>query len=557
MNFFEHQAKARSQTGLLVFLYILAVGAIVFSIDAVVLNLARIASDRPLAHADETALMGLSTLGTLLVILLGTIYRVVQLSAGGHAVAQMLGARLLDMDSKQADERRLINVVEEMAIASGIPVPGIYVMEENHINAFAAGFKPQDAVVAVTRRTIEKLTRDELQGVVAHEFSHIFNGDMKLNLRLMGVLNGILFIGLIGRGTLRLLAESHHHDDDKDSKVTVLAFVVGIALTIIGFAGVFFGRLIQAAVSRQREYLADASAVQFTRNPKGIGGALKKILAETEGPLAGKNVEFVSHMFFTSAMTSLFATHPPLVDRIKAIDADWEELPPERKATTPEAAVKSVGRVSEKQLAYAVGILDEIEKSEVPVRTPEGAQAAVLSVLDGTSPVERKAQFPLVCLALPHLRRLGAEEKKSFLEKMDALIHADGRVTPFEAAVEAAVKHALAPARERVIFYTLKPLAEECSYALSVLSSGPEAFARGAARLPDVKGLGFVDAAGDRYRKLSHSLTKLSGVSPSQKRLLLEACVECALHDEQISDDETELLRVVSEVLGCPLPPLV
>jgi Zn-dependent protease with chaperone function len=218
-------------------------------------------------------------LGTFAVVGLASLYKWKEFSAGGAAVAESVGGKLVSPQTTDLAERRLLNVVEEMAIASGIPMPAVYVLEnEPGINAFAAGLTTNDAVVAVTRGTLNKLTRDELQGVIGHEFSHILNGDMRLNLQLGALVFGILVIGLAGRGVLWALTHGRVRSNNKNSGGVILAIsFVGLALLIIGYVGYFFGRLIQAAVSRQREFLADASSVQFTRNPEGLTGALKKI----------------------------------------------------------------------------------------------------------------------------------------------------------------------------------------------------------------------------------------------------------------------------------------
>ena len=259
-----------------------------------------------------------ATVGTLSVIALGSGFKTLELAQGGSTVATMLGGRLVDPTTSDPDERKLRNVVEEMAIAAGVPVPQVYLLpEERGINAFAAGHSTSDAVVAVTAGAVRLLTRDELQGVIGHEFSHILNGDMRLNLRLMGIIFGILCLTVIGRVLLYTRSRS-----SKDKNPLPL---LGLALIVIGWVGVFFGRLIQAAVSRQREFLADASSVQFTRNPAGLAGALKKIGGlEFGSKLEAAHAEEASHMFFGNGMGESFFhmmdTHPPLAERIKAID---------------------------------------------------------------------------------------------------------------------------------------------------------------------------------------------------------------------------------------------
>ena len=228
------------------------------------------------------------------------------------------------------EERRLVNVVEEMAIASGVRIPEIYVLPEEGINAFAAGFSTDDAAIAVTDGCLKTLNRDQLQGVIAHEFSHILNGDMRLNIRLIGLLFGILLLAITGQILLRstLYSGGRRRDSKSGGAVMVIA-LVGLALILIGYIGVFFGRLIQSAVSRQREFLADASAVQFTRNPDGLAGALKQIGAHASGSVLRNNhATEASHLFFANGLQSsfmnLFATHPPLVERIRAIDPSFD-----------------------------------------------------------------------------------------------------------------------------------------------------------------------------------------------------------------------------------------
>ena len=275
MNFFEHQEAARRLSRRLVVLFALAVVAIVIAVNVIATVAYLGLFPPPLPRGFYLT----NTLVTLLMIGAGTWWETARLASGGEAVAQMIGARRVDPSTRDLLERRLINVVEEMALASGTPVPRLYVMEnEQSINAFAAGHSLHDAVIAVTRGTLARLTRDELQGVIGHEFSHILNGDMRLNIRLIGVLFGLLMLSMFGRFMLEIGRGS------RDSRGALAVLVVaGVALWILGYVGVFFGRLIKAAVSRQREYLADASSVQFTRNPDGIGGALRKIGGLTQG----------------------------------------------------------------------------------------------------------------------------------------------------------------------------------------------------------------------------------------------------------------------------------
>jgi Zn-dependent protease with chaperone function len=320
MNFFEHQAKARSSSTRMVVLFALAVGGIVLAVDLAVLLLL---GTQLGSASGATGLLLASTVGTLAVIGLGSMYRMASLRDGGESVALQMGATAVPEDTGDFQLRRLRNVVEEIAIASGVPVPKLYVMEhEAGINAFAAGYSPSDAAVAVTRGALDRLNRDELQGVIAHEFSHILNGDMRLNIRLMGTLFGIMMLSLIGQ---RVLIYGRGGRSKEGNAILVIALVA----LVIGSIGAFFGRMIKAGVSRQRELLADASAVQFTRQTTGLAGALKKIGGLHEGSqLTDKSkAEEVSHMLFGEGLSvsSMFATHPPLLQRIRLLDPSFNE----------------------------------------------------------------------------------------------------------------------------------------------------------------------------------------------------------------------------------------
>ncbi|MBI4622709.1 MAG: M48 family metalloprotease, partial [Verrucomicrobia bacterium] len=345
MDFFEAQARAKKRTSRLVALFGLAVLGTIFAGYLVALLVVLQTEERRSGHPVyvEQEHPGRPShrywrpdvftpiaLGTIIVVGLGSVYKWWQFRHGGATIAESLGGRQVDPQTTDLAERRLLNIVEEMAIASGVPVPAVYLLnDEPSINAFAAGLTTSDAVVAVTRGTLEKLTRDELQGVVGHEFSHILNGDMRLNVRISAILFGILLIGLIGRTILHNVSRSRLRGAGKSPAPIVGLVGFGLALLIIGYIGYFFGRLIQAAVSRQREFLADASAVQFTRNPAGLGGALKKIGGYALGSLiiTSKGTD-LGHFFFgqafRSGFTGVWSTHPPLTERIRAIDPQFD-----------------------------------------------------------------------------------------------------------------------------------------------------------------------------------------------------------------------------------------
>jgi Zn-dependent protease with chaperone function len=340
MDFFASQDAARRKTLWLIFYFILAVVAIVVFLY-VVACLALVGAEAQAQDAMpevtpsrfwQPFLLLVVTVVTVGIIGFGSVYKSLELAGGGEQVAVLLGGRRIQPNSTDPAERRLLNIVEEMALASGISVPPIFVMdEEPGINAFAAGFTPNDAVIGVNRGTLEYLNRDELQGVIAHEFSHIFNGDMRLNLRLIGLLHGILLISIIGYFVMRISGisgggRSSSRGGKQGGALPLL--ILGLAMWIIGSIGLGLARLIKAAISREREYLADASAVQFTRNPEGISGALKKIGGLMEGSrVSHPEAETASHMFFGPAKRSLAgltATHPPLVMRIRRIEPTFD-----------------------------------------------------------------------------------------------------------------------------------------------------------------------------------------------------------------------------------------
>jgi Zn-dependent protease with chaperone function len=324
MNFFERQQQVRRMSARLVVLFAIAVIGIMLAVD---LAVAWAFDAFSMSAGGLGVLMGLTSLATLAAIALAALFRMVGLRGGGGKVARELGGILVPQDTADPQLRRLRNVVEEIAIASGVPVPEVYLLpQEDGINAFAAGWSTSDAAVAVTRGALESLNRAELQGVIAHEFSHVVNGDMRLNIRLMGLLFGILFLSVIGRTLAQTGLIGGGRDRDNKNTSNPLA-VVGIALLVAGFIGVAAGRLIKAAVSRQREYLADASAVQFTRQTSGLVGALTKIAGlESGSRLRSPKTEEVGHMLFGAGgrLSSWFATHPPLVDRIKVLEPSFD-----------------------------------------------------------------------------------------------------------------------------------------------------------------------------------------------------------------------------------------
>jgi Zn-dependent protease with chaperone function len=324
MDFFSRQARARSQTRWLVIAFMVAIVLVVAGIDLVLFSLFGMANEERRAIAPfefvgrNPGVALFCTLAILGVIGLASLFKAAQLRDGGGVVARTLGGTRISRDTSDIKRKRLHNVVEEMAIASGVPMPEIYVLEqESSINAFAAGHTPANAAIAVTQGALDNLNRDELQGVIAHEFSHVLNGDMRLNVQLMGWLFGLFVIALIGRTLLRYAPRG------RKGAGGLVAAAVGFM--VLGYLGLLFGRILQAGVSRQRERLADASSVQFTRNPQGLKGALVKIAGVPGGSkIVGADAEQAAHMLFAPGLKRLFQTHPSLAERIRELDPHFD-----------------------------------------------------------------------------------------------------------------------------------------------------------------------------------------------------------------------------------------
>ncbi|MGH7958433.1 MAG: M48 family metallopeptidase [Opitutaceae bacterium] len=483
MDFFEAQARARKRTSRLLLLFGFAVAGTIAAAYFAAIGLLHYGRGMPEQRARyegytlrphplvlwQPAIFGFVSLGTIAVVGIASLYKWHQYSAGGSAVAESVGGRRIDLQTTNLNERKLLNVVEEMAIASGTPVPAVFVMDdEPAINAFAAGLTTSDAVVAVTRGTLEKLNRDELQGVVGHEFSHILNGDMRLNLRIAATVFGILVLGLAGRGILWNIRFARTRSRGKSSNNSILLAIIalGVALLIIGYVGYFFGRIIQAAVSRQREFLADASAVQFTRNPLGLTGALKKIGGYALGStMQSEKSAAIGHFFFAQAFrrgfTGLWSTHPPLDERIRAIDPSFDGkvfeppqvvdvtresfvtagLAPPQLTKAPAAgghsfaerpfrrlqpsaapsAVHAIGTLTPEQLENAHLFLETTpERLRAAAHAPHEAPIVVFSILLSADPAQRARQRNLV----------GTKSGPDALRTLDELEPALQRIRP-------------------------------------------------------------------------------------------------------------------------------
>jgi len=506
MNFFEHQQRARQRTTLAVLLFMVATLAVVAATDIMVLGVLAFLNTDPYAPPSAyfswigthpRALLW-SSLCTAGLVAGASFYRMATLASGGSAVAQSLGGTLLDAGTRDPLRRQLINVVEETAIAAGVPAPQVYVLEsEGGINAFAAGFSTSDAVIAVTRGTLEALTRDELQGVIAHEFSHILNGDMRLNMRLIGVSFGILVIALTGRMLLRGLAHSRGSSGKNEGQFLFLGLALGVMLVAIGYIGVLFTRMIKSAVSRDREFLADASAVQFTRNPHGIAGALKKIaVSPLRATLTSAESEEIGHMLIaerSGLFDALFASHPPILDRIRTLEPSFDPaelehirlvpmvsgVPPApppaplsqaaHVALLPLSVIATIGNPGTAQLTAAAQ-----RRSDIPpalreaAHSPQDALTVVLAVVLSQDALTRERQIahlhtriklapdafariealasqgaslapalrlPLLEIAFPALRQRPPEQLRALVILVDELLRMDGRVSVLDYAL--------------------------------------------------------------------------------------------------------------------------
>ena len=506
MDFFEAQDEARKKTKWLVLWFVLAVIGVVVAVDLLVIVL--------VDEEDPILIVITASVLTGGIMLAASGYKTMQLSAGGSVVAEDLGGRLVMPGSADFEEKRLLNIVSEMALASGMPVPQVYLLDhEEGINAFAAGTEPSNAVIGVTRGCLQRLSREELSGVIAHEFSHIINGDMRLNMRLMGLVFGLVVISIIGRGMVQLLrfqGGSSRRNNKEGGNVMLVLFLLGLGLLVIGGLGSFFGRLIQAAVSRQREFLADASSVQFTRNPDGIVGALKKIGGSEIGSKikTPKAVE-ASHMFFSNGgMFNFFLmTHPPLDVRIRAVQKNWDgkfessEIKPitaNRNTKNEErdgpldalpgavvlGAVSGIGQGERRRISTGQQLHQGIsQRWREAIHDREEAQAVIFGLLlnkdekflsKEVSFLEEEAggeakelalkwqaearglhsarKIALVEMALPTLRSLSPLEYERFRDIMRWLIASDGQVELFEFMIQRVIERHLGSYFERKAF---------------------------------------------------------------------------------------------------------
>ncbi|CAH1554168.1 M48 family metallopeptidase [Vibrio rotiferianus] len=618
MDFFDHQDTARQRTGLLVFLFSLAVFVITGLVSVLSIGIYYGVTGEPFDQNTAISYVLLCFAGVALMVAISSMIRLSDLSSnGGRGVAESIGGKLISSNTIDAKHRRLLNVVEEMSIASGIPVPPVYVMqEERGINAFAAGMSIDDAVIGVTQGALDTFTRDELQGVIAHEFSHILNGDMRMNTRLIGVLFGITCIAHFGH----LVLDNTHHtsrvsrsssDSDKGFAVIML---IAIVCLVLGWVGTLFGSMIKAAISRQREFLADASAVQFTRNDQGISGALKKIGGHASGSsLDAQASSQMSHMMFgqssLSGFTGFFATHPPLEERIRRIEPNWDgsfsrrnhsqastfaheqvsgfasdadfgSQDHEPKSVTPTSSeLSDTGKQLISQLpqdlvdiarepysSRFIALLlifdgSDVQREMIKGHIPMVSHAKLLPWLDYDLPLHLR--LPLLELAIPALKSMSEGQKNRLCQVLRELSQTDNHYSLGEwCVINLLEKQLLAPFGSTRQNKTFKQLQESVHWLLRELAWVTHSEREGAQRAfnASLTSLGFaettLEAPNNNWRLSRAALELLLQLKPLQRRQFVKACRLAIESDGQITVAEGELYRVIACFLEVPEPPL-
>jgi Zn-dependent protease with chaperone function len=618
MNFFRAQDEARGRTTKLVAWLIFAILAMALSIYAVaVLVLTYIHYFHGFTWVHP--ILFLTTFGLSLAVVLGGAYlRMAEFEGGGLLVALRLGARPVLTSTQDLNERKFLNIVQEMALASGMPVPQCLVLDQDpSINAFAAGHTPQDAVITVTRGALEQLTRDELQGVVGHEFSHIAHGDTQLNLRIIGTVAGLTALSQVGYVLMRIMVAS----DDEDNRAGWALIVMGLVVFIVGLGGVFIARLIQASVSRQREYLADASSVQFTRNPLGLANALKKVAGMTQVAREAKPAELeAQHMFLVSSggfAEFLFSTHPPIEDRIKRIDPSFDAvIRPVIAATPPppvssqEATVQQLNAAilpavaavqtptsrrvypSDLDIQAAVGFHGQLPPELLAATTDlVSAMGLVLALVFRQDPGQKAEQLklaqtiaggevvsealrlepllkhlpngtrlPLLDLALPTLRGLAPLQLQAFRDALSKVAYqeADGfRLLLLEALMHRYLGiEVTSPTTPSLSLEAAAGLV--LSAVVMTSSESPEdrlAAYKRAVGVAGFRGMSLALAENPlaNLALLEEALVVLAAQKVADRRNFVRACGVAVLYDNQAEPAEIEILRAVSDAIGISL----
>ena len=629
MDFFREQDIARRNARLLTALFVVAVFLLLAVIN-LFLAFALTATDT-LENGYPTTIefsrldLRLTLLVSIaIIVVIGAVvlYNWVRFSQGGRSVAEALGARPAASNTENPQERRAQNIVQEIALAANMPVPPLYILdEEPGINAFAAGISPGDAVVAITQGAMDHLTRDELQGVIGHEFSHILNGDMRLSIRLMAMLRGITFIGDLGAIFSRsAISHRSRRRSNNSNNNTMGLLLIGLVLYLIGLLGGLMAGLIKSAISQQKEYLADASSVQFTRNPNGISDALKVIGGYTPGTLVhSARAEEMSHLFFGQVKHRLwlmFATHPPLEERIRRVDPQWDgafitrptKRPASESADDTETGIAQAQRSLAAALPLALeatGVNDTPTSSEATeaqypyalaaeviedAREPLGAMSLLLALLwHEASPKNQRAavreanikgletlvvhrgselqnlepelRLPLIELCLPTLKTLSAPQYKTFKGLLINFVKADGKIELFEWCLYQLVRHYLDPhfvkRSSRPQHAELKSVSESLAIALGTLAllghgDTETSFQSGVHVLELPLTLPRNNALG--VQQFGKAIEQLANCYPLLKVTILKALTRVAEQDGHISHRELTLIKAIGAVMDCPLP---
>ena len=599
MNFFERQDTARRKSRLLVVLFVLAMAGIVAAMDlaaTVIWYFVQLYVDRPLQGPPRWLHIGVIG-STLALILFTSVRKTLDVrSGGGVAIARMLDARQVVPVKASLAERRLLNVVHEMAIASGSRVPLVYVMD-NHggINAFAAGFDGSLCVVVVTRGALQHLNRDELQAVIGHEFSHIVNGDMSLNLTMIGVLAGLLFIGAAGAHLLRVSVE----EGGSEPRAWPIMWAVGVSLFTIGYAGLFCGRAIKAMVAREREFLADAGSVQFTRNPEGMAGALDQV-RRLHSTVLHLHAEDVSHLFFAEAMhleeERMLSTHPPLEERIRRL-APHFRLDAYRNRRLDPAAL--VGTVAEEDVQAATALLRDLPSAALAaletiggpaalvlaliLSTDEVALAAELEAVKGAgletlaagaarlAPVARTLpqawHLPVADLALAQLRGQSQAERRELVRALETAVDANRELSVYRFAYFTLMRSQLEPGKagkpgsksipslhdDVVLLLSLVAHAGHAGEAVKAAKAFENAMKEIELATPGKP----MEAERCDTRTVSRAMEHLRELAPLPKARLVRALFAAVTADGSIRLAEAALMRMVGAVLDCPLPAVI
>ncbi|WP_320822739.1 M48 family metallopeptidase [Reinekea sp.] len=660
MDFFEQQDRARKKTGQLILLFAIGLLATLVTINllcfvcywmlyspvetsyseplpvvqSVLVQLFQLETAAPAGPRSGLGSAWLSwwhsnlnwqiSLGVIAAVVIGTVFRFLELAGGGRKVAEWAGAKPIRMSSTNPAVKQLINVCEEMAIAAGMPVPELYLMErEPGINAFVAGYSTQEAVLVVTQGALDLLTRDQLQGVIGHEYSHILNGDMRLNIRLMAFLAGLVLIGQIGRFFLleaSLWRGATRNRSRENSLSVPLLTALGLILAVVGYIGVLIGRMIKAAVSRQREFLADASAVQFTRLPDGLAGALYAIKVNAAGSqLAHRHAEDMSHFCFgeSVALSDRLATHPPVVERIRRIAPNFVAVERSRRRRTESAQdsvarskpqafdtaltmvgiTALVGQVTPEHLNYARNLYRHIPEQiknwvhqsagaraylycQVLLGTSSGRQnllnrikqedRGVIEVLQKIWPycqqMDEQLRLPILELLIPTLKKLPEAERTIFLDRLERFIYLDGRVDFIEWVTLTLVHLRIRP-RDGAAQQKLDGKIENYFSALSTIFNvlvelSRDKTAAEQAHQNICRQLGMAHEPNQTlqsigYQRLGVALMSLESINFFWRKTLLQAFADLIQADGQVEFREYEILRIMAECLECPLPPLL